>query len=105
MGSNACLGGNLTNDESCAPGYLGPLCNLCDVGLYFDTSSNTCQHCASSGSVGLLFVPFSIVVVAILWYFLKGFEKLYETINKYEAQTKAKIIVVLFQVNQTPIHF
>jgi hypothetical protein len=60
-GSIACLGGKMTGGESCADGYTGPLCAVCDDGYYFQSSGESqCVICPTSG-----FSPGSIALLVL----------------------------------------
>jgi hypothetical protein len=58
-----CLGGNLTGDASCAQGYQGPLCGVCQSGYYL--SNNVCESCGSGGNLSPGLTA-SIIFVAVI---------------------------------------
>ena len=46
----ACLGGGLAGDASCADGHTGPLCDLCKKDpLHFGGRGEPCQSCSEAG--------------------------------------------------------
>jgi hypothetical protein len=61
-GEEACLGGSMTGGESCALGYTGPLCAVCEEGYYFQSSEGICTACPTSG-----FSPASIALLTLFW--------------------------------------
>ena len=61
-GSNSCLGGEKTGDDSCEVGYEGPLCAVCSSGYYFQSVDSTCKECPNGPNVSL----FSLIVIVVL---------------------------------------
>ncbi|XP_031558297.1 uncharacterized protein LOC116294778 [Actinia tenebrosa] len=63
----SCLGGM---DASCAEGYTGPLCAVCDKGQYNLVS--TCFKCPKLGWLIFQISAISLVVVAVFFLVIKG---------------------------------
>ena len=108
MGETACAGGNATYNDSCNPGYHGPLCNLCDEGLFFSSSQNACVSCKSPSGPGLIALPVLAVSALLVLYLFReriqggvaSAKKVKEAIEtKFQLTNKIKILVVLSQVN------
>ena len=48
--AEACLGGEIAGDTSCADGHTGPLCDLCKKDpLHFGGRGAPCQSCSDAG--------------------------------------------------------
>ena len=110
MGETACAGGNATHDDSCNPGYHGPLCNLCDEGLFFSSSQNACISCKSPAGPGLIALPILVITALLVLYLLReriqagvaSVKKVKEAIErKFQLTNKLKILVVLSQVRSS----
>ena len=73
LGSQSCLGGNLTGQALCGLGYTGPLCSVCDSGYYLNDGS--CQGCKgdSAVSVGLIFIIVVVVLGGLVGMVLYGY--------------------------------
>ena len=107
MDKTACAGGNVTYDDSCNPGYHGPLCNLCNEGMFYSSSQNACVSCNSPAGPGLIALPPLVVVFILSAYLYRSriravvasVVKLKEAIiTKFQITNKLKILVVLSQV-------
>jgi len=60
-------------DAYCAPGYLGPLCGVCDPnGYYFDSDEALCMSCESSWGLGVLTSPTVFVFLVFILIALVG---------------------------------
>jgi hypothetical protein len=70
FGEEACLGGSMTG-ESCAEGYTGPLCAVCEDGYYLQSSTSKCSVCPDSGlspgAIALIVLVGVGVIVGILF--------------------------------------
>ena len=65
-----CLGGWETGDASCATGYEGPLCAVCENGFFLTTSSYTCESCDNHQS-GVN--PFAVAILTVCFLVLLSF--------------------------------
>jgi len=64
-----CLGGSMTGDASCATGYVGPFCGVCDVGYYLN--SRRCVECSPSSMFSSMTVILLLMLISI--GFVSGF--------------------------------
>jgi len=68
-----CLSDGCTGGASCAPGYFGDLCGLCEPGYYQEFNSqlkvNGCHSCKATSilAVLLLLVALAVATVLLLW--------------------------------------
>jgi hypothetical protein len=72
-GAEACLGGLTYGNISCAPGYVGPLCALCDTHKFMEPAARVCEECSNANivfSIGLLLI-FTLVVPLVLYRYLE----------------------------------
>eukprot|EP00903_Cladosiphon_okamuranus_P014374 g13345.t1 len=60
----ACSGGP-TGPDSCAPGYKGPYCAVCETG-YSPSLAHTCTRCSSSRRHGLVAAAGIVALVAVV---------------------------------------
>jgi len=73
----ACLGGGLAGDASCADGHTGPLCDLCVKDpLHFGGRGEPCQSCSDAGDpmetitfyiIGGVVVLLALVLATAFW--------------------------------------
>ena len=75
----ACLGGPLPGDTSCATGHYGPFCGICING-YYRPSEGNCQRCPSpdaleAPSLGVLLLPYIIVLLALILLIMLHFSR------------------------------
>lgn len=61
---NACQGGNTTGDASCALGYVGPQCGLCQAGYFLSLFGDGCSDC--QGAIISTSVIVSIIFVLLV---------------------------------------
>lgn len=71
----ACKGGNRTGDQSCATGFFGPLCGICEPGYYL--ASNTCLQCSAKSIISpqqlyvIMGLGFLVVMPALVYILYK----------------------------------
>lgn len=66
--TEACAGGALFGDESCGPGYVGPLCATCRYDYYMETNQGRCLQCPDRSFAALLVIIclVAFIVLAII---------------------------------------
>lgn len=83
----ACRGGDVAGDMSCAPGHRGPLCELCvQEPLHYGGRGSACQLCSEAGDVGVtvglgLSVFFGVVLVTIIFLIYSRRRRLWPTLS------------------------
>lgn len=66
-GESACFGGVKAGNETCRPGYEGPLCAVCSDDYYFSSADQECLPCSASGLniAGIVIIGIIAVVLFI----------------------------------------
>jgi hypothetical protein len=62
LNAEACVVNSSTQEYSCAVGYAGPVCSLCDINANFAMFGGFCRECWSPGLIGI----FCVVLFAAL---------------------------------------
>ena len=76
---DACTGGVIfenSGDSYCAQGYTGPLCAVCDIGYFYETSTLACLNCAGrsspEGIMSALVCGFVVILLGCLCIFKRS---------------------------------
>jgi hypothetical protein len=89
-GAEACLGGLTYGNTSCAAGYVGPLCALCDEDSFLEPTARVCEKCTSANiasSLALLCI-FTLVFPLIVYRYISELVSYLQTAPEDEGSTK-----------------
>jgi hypothetical protein len=69
----------------CAEGYGGPLCQICEVGFWYDTMTKTCGDCSDSGTIAESAPTIAFAVIITLFVAFITF-RIYSAYKKSQDQ-------------------
>ena len=106
LGTNGCIGGNMTGESLCSMGYAGELCSCCDNGYF--SNGWQCITCNKSNYFTIRTIVFlaicGVLIILIITMFVKKIvPSLYSAegavkIWWQDVITKGKLIIATFQI-------
>ncbi len=106
--SHACLGGSTTGDESCATGYMGPMCGVCESGYALGSdTSNECTKCTSDAyfTIGLIILVIIVLLIPVFLYYNSIVQYVSRTFSGADNETYSKIYYWLIEDRRTLVPF
>jgi hypothetical protein len=100
-GAESCLGGENNSDASCASGYRGPLCAICEDEHHFVSSSQTCEQCDDTSS---FFDPFTVMMIALAGICVLAAVYAGKNIVRQEAVTSVDAFIAILLLRMRVYH-
>ncbi|CAK64062.1 unnamed protein product (macronuclear) [Paramecium tetraurelia] len=104
---NLCLGGWKPGDESCSLGYIGALCEECDIynikgdGQYFKNRNNKCVFCSEFGLSIFISLLFGSLTIGSMILTVSSVNTIFKSFLKFKLTSKHYKILFNHSLDQS----